>query len=78
MPLLRVAVSAGPRGERRIDFGANVPGSIEAGLRLAEIRLGGLGHVTLWPTRLSRAGRGGSSCARRGRLDPTRLDASFD
>lgn len=44
---LRVAVSRGPLGETLIDAGAKVPGGIEAGLRLAEICLGGLGRVTL-------------------------------
>ncbi|WP_395665447.1 methenyltetrahydromethanopterin cyclohydrolase [Methylocella sp.] len=50
---LRVAVSTGSRGETVIDAGKSVPGSIEAGLRLAEICLGGLGTVTLSPTRLN-------------------------
>ncbi len=44
---LRVAVSTGSLGETLIDAGAKVPGGIEAGLRLAEICLGGLGRVTL-------------------------------
>ncbi len=50
---LRVAVSKGARGETVIDAGKSVRGSIEAGLRLAEICLGGLGTVTLSPTRLN-------------------------
>jgi methenyltetrahydromethanopterin cyclohydrolase len=44
---LRCAVSTGEAGERRIDLGANVPGGIEAGRRLGEICMGGLGTVTL-------------------------------
>jgi len=44
---LRLAVTTGPLGERRIDAGAGVPGGIEAGLRMAEICLGGLGTVSL-------------------------------
>ena len=50
---LRVAVSKGARGETVIDAGKSVRGSIEAGIRLAEICLGGLGTVTLSPTRLN-------------------------
>jgi len=44
---LRVAVSTGPLGETLVDAGANAVGGLEAGLRLAEICLGGLGTVTL-------------------------------
>jgi methenyltetrahydromethanopterin cyclohydrolase len=44
---LRVAVSTGPLGETRVDAGAAALGGIEAGLRLAEICLGGLGTVTI-------------------------------
>jgi methenyltetrahydromethanopterin cyclohydrolase len=43
---LRVAVSAGPSGERLIDAGAKVTGSIEAGLRVAEAAMGGLGSIS--------------------------------
>ncbi len=42
---LRVAVSEGALGERLIDAGAKAPGSIEAGLRMAEASMGGLGNV---------------------------------
>ena len=44
---LRCAVSTGEAGERRIDLGANVPGGLEAGRRLGEICMGGLGTVSL-------------------------------
>jgi methenyltetrahydromethanopterin cyclohydrolase len=47
---LRIAVQSGPRGETLIDCGAAVRGGIEAGLRLAEITLGGLGKVRLVPS----------------------------
>lgn len=46
---LRVAVSKGERGETIIDAGQAAPGGIEAGLRIAEICLGGLGTVELAP-----------------------------
>jgi methenyltetrahydromethanopterin cyclohydrolase len=44
---LRVSVSTGPLGERLIDAGAKTLGSIEAGLRMAEAAMGGLGTVSL-------------------------------
>src|SRR5690242_20999241 len=47
---LRVAVSRGELGETRIDAGANALGSIAAGLKIAEICMGGLGTVALVPT----------------------------
>jgi methenyltetrahydromethanopterin cyclohydrolase len=47
---LRVSVSKGARGETVIDAGKAARGGIEAGLRIAEICLGGLGHVELSPT----------------------------
>jgi methenyltetrahydromethanopterin cyclohydrolase len=43
---LRVAVSKGSSGERLIDAGARVVGGIEAGLRMAEAAMGGLGRVS--------------------------------
>lgn len=43
---LRVSVSTGSLGERLIDAGANVQGSIEAGLRMAEATMGGLGTLS--------------------------------
>ena len=46
---LRIAVSKGSRGERLIDCGSEVQGGIEAGVRMAEICLGGLGTVTVTP-----------------------------
>ncbi|MGZ5914349.1 MAG: methenyltetrahydromethanopterin cyclohydrolase, partial [Hyphomicrobium sp.] len=42
---LRCIVSTGEAGERRVDLGAAAQGGIEAGRRLAEICLGGLGVV---------------------------------
>ncbi|MGE0024164.1 MAG: methenyltetrahydromethanopterin cyclohydrolase, partial [Hyphomicrobium sp.] len=44
---LRCSVTTGQAGERCIDLGANVPGGLEAGRRLGEICMGGLGTVTL-------------------------------
>lgn len=44
---LRAAVSTGEADERRIDLGATTLGGLEAGRRLAEICMGGLGTVTL-------------------------------
>lgn len=44
---LRVAVSTGSMGERLIDLGANTPGCLEAGRRLGEVCMGGLGTVQL-------------------------------
>jgi methenyltetrahydromethanopterin cyclohydrolase len=46
---LRIGVTRGDLGERRIDAGRQHPGSIAAGLRLAEICMGGLGSVGLAP-----------------------------
>jgi methenyltetrahydromethanopterin cyclohydrolase len=48
--MLRIAVSAGPLGCRLVDAGASVPGGIEAGRRLTEICLGGLGQVSIVPS----------------------------
>lgn len=47
---LRVQVSKGSAGETIIDAGKTARGGIEAGLAIAEICLGGLGHVSLAPT----------------------------
>ncbi len=44
---LRVAVSRGSAGERLIDLGASVPGGLEAGRRLGEVCMGGLGTVQI-------------------------------
>jgi methenyltetrahydromethanopterin cyclohydrolase len=46
---LRLSVSRGPAGARLVDAGARAPGSIEAGRRIAEICLGGLGTVDIVP-----------------------------
>jgi methenyltetrahydromethanopterin cyclohydrolase len=43
----RVAVSRGSLGELLIDAGAKVPGSVDVGLMLTEICMGGLGKITL-------------------------------
>jgi methenyltetrahydromethanopterin cyclohydrolase len=43
---LRLAVSHGTLGERLIDAGANAAGGIEAGLRMAEAAMGGLGVIS--------------------------------
>lgn len=50
---LRIGVSRGPAGERLIDAGAAHRGGLEAGRRIAEICLAGLGQVAL----LMREGR---------------------
>jgi methenyltetrahydromethanopterin cyclohydrolase len=47
---LRIAVSRGEHGETLVDAGANVTGSIAAGLRLAAICMGGLGTVAIMPS----------------------------
>ena len=44
---LRLIVTTGEAGERRVDLGAATPGGLEAGRRLAEICMGGLGSVTM-------------------------------
>ncbi|MGA7489012.1 MAG: methenyltetrahydromethanopterin cyclohydrolase [Xanthobacteraceae bacterium] len=44
---LKVAVARGELGETLIDAGSRSPGSVAAGLQLAEICMGGLGTVTL-------------------------------
>jgi methenyltetrahydromethanopterin cyclohydrolase len=43
---LRLKVSTGTLGERLIDAGAEAAGSIEAGLRMAEATMGGLGTIS--------------------------------
>lgn len=43
---LRCVVSTGEAGERRIDCGSATPGGLEAGRRLGEICMGGLGTVS--------------------------------
>ncbi|TJW10957.1 MAG: methenyltetrahydromethanopterin cyclohydrolase [Mesorhizobium sp.] len=48
---LRVAVSRGPLGECLIDAGANAVGGVEAGLRMAEAAMGGLGGVSAFMDR---------------------------
>ncbi|SFV38843.1 methenyltetrahydromethanopterin cyclohydrolase [Hyphomicrobium facile] len=42
---LRISVTKGSLGERLIDMGANVIGGLEAGRRLGEVCMGGLGTV---------------------------------
>lgn len=59
--LLRLGVARGGRGERLIDAGSLHPGGIEAGRRIAEICMGGLGRVAVtsdatlgrWPLTLT-------------------------
>ncbi|HEY1735769.1 MAG TPA: methenyltetrahydromethanopterin cyclohydrolase [Methylovirgula sp.] len=46
---LRVTVSKGSRGETLIDAGVATKGGIDAGLMIAKICLGGLGHIDLTP-----------------------------
>jgi methenyltetrahydromethanopterin cyclohydrolase len=50
---LRVAVAKGPLGETLIDAGAKIEGSIEAGLRMAEASMGGLGTISAMLDRAS-------------------------
>jgi methenyltetrahydromethanopterin cyclohydrolase len=47
---LRCVVTTGEAGETRIDCGATTPGGIEAGRRLSEICMGGLGTVQITST----------------------------
>lgn len=47
---LKIGVERGELGETCVDAGSRHPGSIEAGLRIAEICMGGLGRVTLVPS----------------------------
>jgi methenyltetrahydromethanopterin cyclohydrolase len=47
--LLNLGVARGPLGETLIDAGAGRRGGVEAGLRIAEICMGGLGKVRLAP-----------------------------
>jgi methenyltetrahydromethanopterin cyclohydrolase len=47
--MLNLGVTRGPRGETLIDAGAQRRGGVDAGLRIAEICLGGLGAVRLTP-----------------------------
>src|SRR3954468_11526135 len=46
---LRVSARTLPDGTRLIDCGSAVPGGLEAGRRVAEITMGGLGSVTFAP-----------------------------
>lgn len=60
-PALRLGVSSDASGARVVDAGIGVRGGLEAGRRIAEICLGGLGRVTLaadaaagdWPWRVT-------------------------
>ncbi|RUP17401.1 methenyltetrahydromethanopterin cyclohydrolase [Methylobacterium sp.] len=49
-PTLRLSVSQAAGSARMVDAGAQARGSIEAGRRIAEICLGGLGTVTIAPS----------------------------
>jgi methenyltetrahydromethanopterin cyclohydrolase len=46
---LRIGVTRGPLGEQLIDAGSRFQGGIAAGLCIAEICMGGLGHLALIP-----------------------------
>jgi len=46
---LKIGVTRGSLGEQLIDAGSRFHGGIAAGLRIAEICMGGLGHVALTP-----------------------------
>src|SRR5436309_13604539 len=46
---LRIAVHTLANGARVVDAGAHVPGGFAAGLALAELCMGGLGHVAIAP-----------------------------
>lgn len=45
--MLRIDVAQGAEGHTVIDAGIEAPGGLEAGLRIAEICMGGLGHAVL-------------------------------
>jgi methenyltetrahydromethanopterin cyclohydrolase len=47
---LKIGVERGEHGETLIDAGSRQPGSIAAGLRVADICMSGLGHVGLVPS----------------------------
>lgn len=51
---LRISVSKGSLGECLVNAGAKIEGSIEAGLRMAQAAMGGLGNITLEMDRSSR------------------------
>jgi methenyltetrahydromethanopterin cyclohydrolase len=50
---LKIGVTRGSLGEQLIDAGSRFQGGIAAGLRIAEICMGGLGHVALTPAALT-------------------------
>ncbi|RWC01343.1 methenyltetrahydromethanopterin cyclohydrolase [Mesorhizobium sp.] len=50
---LRIGVSRGPLGECLIDAGAKAAGGVEAGLRMAEAAMGGLGSISVCMDRAS-------------------------
>ena len=56
--MLNLGIARGPRGELLIDAGAKHRGGVEAGLRIAEICLSGLGSVRLTPGSATPAGPG--------------------
>ena len=67
---LRVVATKGSRGETLIDAGAAAKGGIDAGLMIAKICLGGLGHIDLTPYSGVPDGRFISPCARAIRSSP--------
>jgi methenyltetrahydromethanopterin cyclohydrolase len=50
---LKIGVTRGSLGEQLIDAGSRFQGGVAAGLRIAEICMGGLGHVALAPAALT-------------------------
>ena len=56
---LRMGVQRLSSGARVIDAGVNVPGGLEAGLMLAELCMGGLGHVSYTPLTIGGEGWSG-------------------
>ena len=54
---LRVRTSRLSTGARVIDAGVGVPGGIEAGVAIARICMGGLGHLTCTPVQIGEACR---------------------
>ena len=66
---LRMGVRTLASGARVIDAGVEVPGGLEAGLMLAELCMGGLGHVSYVPLvdrRRALVGRAGLDRSSRG------------
>ena len=56
--LLRVRAHTLNCGARVLDAGVNVPGGLAAGLLLAELCMGGVGHAELTPLTIADKGKG--------------------